>query len=214
MIADKTKITLSAKELELVCNIDWILTKHTIIHKVVQQFSEVLLKMQEITEQHKPHLPKEIFSKDGKISKGENYKGLPYVMLDYPRYFEKEETLAIRTLFWWGNFFSTSLQLAGNAKKAAAPNLLTNFLQLQQQGYWLCISDNPWQHHFEEDNYVPMQSLTHTRFKTLLTKKPFIKISKKIDLQQWDNMALFVMQSFIEMINLLKISCPSDEKGL
>ena len=72
MMADKTKITLSAKELELVCNTDWILTKHTIIQKVVQQFGEVLEMMQEITEQHKPHLPKEIYSKDAKISKGEN----------------------------------------------------------------------------------------------------------------------------------------------
>jgi len=214
MIADKTKITLSAKELELVCNIDWILTKHTIINKVVQQFSEVLVIMQEITEQHKPYLPKEIFTKDAKISKGENYKGLPYIILDYPRYFEKEETLAIRTLFWWGNFFSTSLQLAGNAKEAAVPNLLNNFLQLQQREYWLCVSDNPWQHHFEEDNFVPMQSLTHTGFKALLTKKPFIKIGKKIDLQQWDAVTLFVMQSFTEMINLLKTSCPGDEKGL
>lgn len=214
MIANKTKITLSAKELELVCNIDWILTKHTIINKVVQQFSEVLVIMQEITEQHKQYLPKEIFSKDAKISKGENYKGLPYIMLDYPRYFEKEETLAIRTLFWWGNFFSTSLQLAGNAKEAAVPNLLTNFLQLQQQEYWLCVSDNPWQHHFEEDNFVPIHSLTHTGFRAFITKKPFIKIGKKIDLQQWDATALFVVQSFIEMINLLKTSCPSDEKGL
>ncbi len=214
MIANKTKITLSAKELELVCNTDWILTKHTIINKVVQQFGEMLVMMQEITEQHKPHLPKEIYSKNAKIGKGENYKGLPYVMLDYPRYFEKEETLAIRTLFWWGNFFSTSLQLAGNAKKTAVPNLLTNFLQLQQQGYWLCVSDNPWQHHFEEDNYVSMQRLTHSGFKGLLIKKPFIKIGKKIDLQQWDAMALFIVQTFIEMINLLKTSCPNDEKGL
>ena len=214
MIANKTKITLSAKELELVCNIDWILTKHTIINKVVQQFSEVLVIMQEITEQHKPHLPKEIFNKDAKISKGENYKGLPYIMLDYPRYFEKEKTLAIRTLFWWGNFFSTSLQLEGNAKEAVVPNLLTNFLQLQQREYWLCVSDSPWQHHFEEDNFVPMQSLTHTGFKALITKKPFIKIGKKIDLQQWDAMELFVVQSFTEMIGLLKTSCPGDEKGL
>ncbi len=213
-MADKTKITLSAKELELVCNTDWILTKHTIIQKVVQQFGEVLVMMQEITEQHKPHLPKEIYSKDAKISKGENYKGLPYVMLDYPRYFEKEEMLAIRTLFWWGNFFSISLQLAGKAKEAALPGLISNFLQLQQQGYWVCVSDGPWQHHFEKDNYVPMQSLTLSRFNALLTEKSFIKVGKKIGLQQWDTKALFVVQSFIEMISLLKISCPGDEKGL
>jgi hypothetical protein len=35
-MTEKTKINLSAKELELVCNKEWILTKQVIIEKVYE----------------------------------------------------------------------------------------------------------------------------------------------------------------------------------
>jgi len=213
-MTDMTKITLSAKELELVCNTDWILTKQVIINKVISLFTGILETMQCVTNQYKDQLPQVIFTIDPKISKGENYKGLPYVMLDYPRYFDKEETLAVRMLFWWGNYFSISLQLSGNIKNEAIPNLVTHFLYLQQQEYWLCVGDTPWHHHFEEDNYVPLQKLTSTAFERILAEKDFIKIGKKIELEHWDMAKQFTEQSFKEIMNLLKINCPSDGKVL
>jgi len=51
-----------------------------------------------------------------KISRGENYLGLPYLVLDYPRLFRPDAVLAIRTFFWWGHFFSSTLQLSGGYK--------------------------------------------------------------------------------------------------
>ena len=201
---NKTKITLSAKELELVCNTEWILTKHNIIKKVMELFSEALAGMQQQTMQQKMNLPAAIFSKDPKVSKGENYKSLPYVMLDYPRYFDKENTLAIRTFFWWGNFFSINLQLSGKYKTQAVPALQANFLMLQQNNYWVCINNKPWEHSFEEDNFLPIQQLTLDQFTTILSRESFIKISKKKSLQHWDTALLFIEQSFVEMLKLLE----------
>jgi hypothetical protein len=37
-----TKIALSEKELQLVCDTDWILTKHSIIQKVYALFGETV----------------------------------------------------------------------------------------------------------------------------------------------------------------------------
>ena len=74
-------------------------------------------------------MPEVIKTSTPKISKGENYKDLPYVMLDYPRCFQKEKTIAIRTFFWWGNFFSINLQLSGEYKEQALPSLQSNFLR-------------------------------------------------------------------------------------
>ena len=203
-MTDKTKITLSAKELELVCNTDWILTKCSIIQKVMDLFGDVLVSMQQATTQQKNSLPVEVFIKDPKIYKGENYKGLPYVMLDYPRYFDKEDTLAIRSFFWWGNFFSINLQLSGKIKNDAVPNLIAHFLQLQQKDYWICINNNPWEHNFEEENYLPVKKISIAEFATMLNREPFIKIGKKFSLQHWDTVALFIEQSFEEMLALLK----------
>lgn len=46
----------------------------------------------------------EVWDVPPKISKGEAYGGLPWLMLDYPRYFKPEGHFAIRIFCWWGNF--------------------------------------------------------------------------------------------------------------
>jgi hypothetical protein len=200
----ETKITLSAKEQELVCNTDWILTKHAIIRKVYHLFGEQAALMQELVLNQNSYLPEEVKASVPKIAKGENYKELPYVMLDYPRCFEKEKTVAIRTFFWWGHFFSVNLQLSGICKEKALPSLQNNFLQLHQNDYWLCVSSDPWQHHFEEDNYVAIKKYTNEEFSSILNRESFIKIGKKIPLTEWGKVPAFIEQSFTEMILLLK----------
>src|SRR5258705_2608323 len=94
-----TKIRLSKLEKEIIENKEWILTKHTIINKVYKLFGELneIYKQVSAEEQVFPELYK---NAGGKISRGENYEGLPYVMLDYPALFSKENIFAIRTLFW------------------------------------------------------------------------------------------------------------------
>jgi hypothetical protein len=206
MMSNETKLVFSGKEQELVCDTGWILTKQIIIEKIVQLFSGLLQDMQQLTAAKKSILPGQLFLKDPKISRGENYLGLPYVMLDYPRYFSKQNTLAIRTFFWWGNFFSISLQLSGDIKSSAAPVLLKNFLLLQQNDYWVCISSNPWEHHFEKDNFVPAQQLTEAMFADILYREGFMKISKKISVEQWSSADFFIRHNFEEMLLLLQAS--------
>jgi hypothetical protein len=84
------KVTLSPKELELVNNADWILTKNAVIGKVYELFGQLseyivaeLAKHPSLTEQG-------IDFRSPKISKGEQYEGLPWVMLDHPRHFTNE----------------------------------------------------------------------------------------------------------------------------
>ncbi len=204
MIVDTTKLTLSVKEQDLVCNTDWILTKHIIIEKVIALFGTVLQSMQQQTAAHKNKLPPEVFIKDPKISKGENYRQLPYVMLDYPRYFEKQDTLAIRTFFWWGNFFSINLQLSGYIKNKIAPSLIENFLHLQKNDFWICVNSNPWQHYFEEDNYLALQKITFEQFSVMLNRESFVKIGKKISVGQWQAVSPFIETGFEEILLLLK----------
>ena len=204
MMTDQTKLRLSAKELALVCNTDFILTKQRIIQKVFHLFGDVLLQMQQDTAARKDHLPEALFVRSPKIARGENYQCLPYVMLDYPRYFDKIDTLAIRTFFWWGNHFSMHLQLAGAMKENAMERLINNFAQLQQQGYWICVNNGPWEHHFEEENYQCIDQLNSTQFIAIVNEHLFVKIGKKYSLLQWDTAALFIQQTFKEMILLLK----------
>jgi len=199
---EKTKITLSAKELEMVCNADWILTKQVIIQKVRQLFGNLSETMQQ---QMHLKLPENISSKPPKISRGECYQNLPYVILDYPRYFTKEETTAIRTFFWWGNFCSITLHLSGRSKVVAMPKLVDQFLFLQQNEFSICVGNTPWEHHFWVDNFVPVTAISLSEFTSILKEKSFVKIAKKIPLHQWDQIFMFLQKSFSELEQFIPV---------
>jgi len=107
-------VSLSAFEKQLVTDAGWILTKNKIIQKVLVLFGE--LNKAWLNNSILWQLPAALTEIPAKISRGENYEGLPYVMLDYPRCFGKEDVCAVRTFFWWGNFFSITLHLKGKYK--------------------------------------------------------------------------------------------------
>jgi len=198
------KIALSDKELELVCNTDWILTKHSIIQKVYELFGDVLPLLENELRQKKNQLPEAIFIQSPKISKGENYELLPWVMLDYPRHFSKTATLAIRTFFWWGNFFSVCLQLSGSTKVNAADNIIKHYEWLQTAGYFICVNDNPWEHHFEPRNFIPISQLTKEEFSTIVLQQSFVKIAKKIAVEEWERVPAFITNVFTGLTGLLQ----------
>jgi hypothetical protein len=208
---EKTKITLSAKELEMVCNTDWILTKQSIIQKVYLLFGDF---SDSIQQQVSGKLAVNISSKFPKISRGECYQNLPYVMLDYPRYFTKAETIAIRTFFWWGNFCSINLHLSGQSKSAAVPLLIEKFSFLQQHDFSICVNNTPWEHHFGLDNFAPVKTISLEEFRTLLDRKPFVKIAKKIPLYEWEKISLFIGKSFKELLQFIPIMLPGGETNL
>ncbi|RYG23967.1 MAG: hypothetical protein EOO01_43830, partial [Chitinophagaceae bacterium] len=107
-----TKLQLSAEELAMVGDSHWLLTKNSIMQKAYLLFGEAAASLQSALAGESGQ-GAEFFLPSPKIAKGENYKGLPYVMLDYPRHFGKEDIFAFRTMFWWGNFLSFTWHLKG-----------------------------------------------------------------------------------------------------
>lgn len=212
-MSEETKLALSPNELELVCNKDWILTKQEIIRKVYTLFGQISIDMQRKIAGRKGMVSPPGHIGNPKISRGENYRGLPYVMLDYPRLFRKEYTLAIRTLFWWGNFFSINLHLEGHCKQQAKPAMVAGFNRLQQSGYWLCVHQDPWQHYFEEDNYIPLAALSSSRFEAAVEGREFIKIGKYIPLHQWEEAIELLPRYFDELLEILPFNFQGDGTG-
>jgi hypothetical protein len=187
------KIQLSAEELSLVQNAGWLLTKNTIIEKVFALFGDVAHQSQTRFSGIRDNfaagnsiLPVEVLVPSPKISKGENYKGLPWVMLDYPRFFNRQDAFAIRTMFWWGHFFSVTLHLKGKFKKQYEKNLLNNFSLLATKQFFVCVSGEEWRHEFEEDNYKPLTQLNSSDVEEILLANNFCKLSAKISLPQWN----------------------------
>ena len=192
---DATKIRLSAEEAALIINADLILTKNRILEKVKSLLSLIQEDQQEYLSVH-PLLPAAVQSIPPKISKGENYNGLPYMVLDHPRYFEKEDMFAIRSLFWWGNFFSTSLLLSGQYKTLHQERFINSFESFRKDDYFICVNVDPWQHHFENGNFVKASGLSREEWEDTIRSHPFLKLSKKIPLTQWENVRENVLEIF------------------
>ena len=120
--------------------------------------------------------------------------GLPYLVLDYPRQVDSINIFAIRTMFWWGHSFSSTLHLAGNPKVALAPIIEESYAFLKEQEYSIGLNEDPWQHHFEDDNYRPIAEMNQETFSQYCHQYEHLKIAKQWSL--WD--AHFVNEDLVE----------------
>ena len=197
------KLRLSSKEMELVTNADWILTKNGILQKARLLLEELCLVQEEIMRQHHELFPGEILKARAKISRGENYKGLPYLILDYPRCFDKENIFAIRTMFWWGHFFSTTLHLSGIYKSYFEPTMIRSFETVAAHEFYTCIHESAWEHDFEEGNYRFVSELSDAGWKKHITGKRFLKLAKKIPVAEWEHAQEFLAVVYMQFVELM-----------
>jgi len=187
------KLQLSPAEIALLCDPKWILTKNAVIAKMVDMMAELSDLYKE--EWDEPNAGWTLRDRDGsilgpgtpKISKGENYKGLPYVVLDYPRHFDKEDILAIRTMFWWGNYFTITLHLKGYYKQLFMPVITRQIDMFLHHSFYIGVSPDEWRHEWTVDNYVSMMDMERSDIKKLLHAHPHLKFSAMVG---FDNMAV------------------------
>ena len=124
-------------------------------------------------------------------------------MLDYPRYFDKENIFAIRTFFWWGYYFSTTIHLAGSYKNIFEKNIISNYQLLKKKFFYLCINKEEWEHHFHEDNYRPINDISLNEFQQYITEKKFIKLSAKFELDKWSELPLLSASTHKTILEML-----------
>ena len=189
-------VRFTPTELKTIHNKKFFLVKASATGKIQKLFSEVKDEIKNVIEKENRIFPKEVDAQTGKIFRGENYLGLPYLVLDYPKYFSKESIFSFRTMFWWGNFISFTLHLQGKALQACRKNLVENIPSLKSKNIYICVNNNPWQYHYKKDNYLPVDKLPDTELKKLLLEKEFIKLSRKIHMKDYKKISIFAKESF------------------
>jgi hypothetical protein len=187
--------SLSNYEMKLVTDPEVLLAKNRIIQKVYDIFGRLAFDYKNMVNTGRLLIENEI---DGKISRGENYKGLPYVILDYPRQFSKVDVLAIRSFFWWGNFFSITLQLAGKYQHRYAGVIEKAIQKNLFEGWYVGCSDDPWEHHFANDNYT----LIRPGIEYNISTHAHLKMAKKIPLDKWDEVDFFFNENFAFLMTI------------
>jgi hypothetical protein len=179
----QTKIQFLPAEMELVSSPDIILTKNAILQKIKSFFEELQMKQQEILKKYSSQLPEEILKISPKISRGENYKGLPWLVLDNPRYFQHNNIFAIRTMFWWGNFFSITLHVSGNNKIDLLKNLADNISSLAKNDFYIYNGTKEWEHDIDPDSYKKLSAIDEDELQKMFSANSFLKIAVKFTVE-------------------------------
>ena len=167
----------------------WILTKNSILRKVVKLFADLSAEWRQTP------VPDALAAgREPRISKGEQYKGLPWVMLDYPRIFGKEDVAAIRTMFWWGHSFHVTLHLKGRYLQLYLPVIRSRQAELMAAGFEVGISADEWEHEHSPDTYGGWENLAVT---------PFLKISARCELERWAEAPNWLTNKFQLLMGVL-----------
>lgn len=183
-------------ELQTLHNKNFFYIKESAIEKIQYLFSDVRDEIKNEVKEKKIVFPAEVDESTGKIFRGENYLGLPYLVLDYPKYFSKDSVFSFRTMFWWGNFFSCTLHLQGKVLDERRNLLIQNWKSLRKKNIHICVGKTPWHYYYKKDNYMMIDRFSETELKQFFITKEFIKFSKKIPLKDYKKLNIFCKESF------------------
>lgn len=190
---------LNEKEFQVISDTDFLLTKSVVIKKMEQLFAATRAEIKDFLLLHSYVFPGNAQKITGKISKGENYRRLPYMILDYPAYFEKGNSFAYRTMFWWGNFFSCTLHLEGSSLNPYRQQIVDHINELAAEEWYVSIGETPWQYHYESDNYLLISEI-HSNH---ILDSAFIKLSRRIELNQWANLPELAKNNLAILLRIL-----------
>ena len=77
--------------------------------------------------------------------------------------------------------------------------------------WFLCCAKNAWEHHFEANNFLPITHFSNQQIDDLV----FIKLAKKIPLQEWDSVEFFLKENYEMSIQLFaNANYPGDAASL
>lgn len=186
----------------MVLNPGWILTKRSIMDKAGMLLGEVAAGYQALTRNSKAISP-ELSGRFPKLTRGENYQGLPYMILDYPAVFDKTDVFAVRTFFWWGNYFSLTLHLKGRYQKQYLRAVLGGIGQSSRGDWQVSISEDEWAHSVLQGDYAPDKDLA-PGVRQALESRPFLKVAAVIPLERWDDIPSLLSDRFLEILGWLE----------
>ena len=194
-------LRLSSEERQLLLDERFILTKRSILQKTEQLFGHMSDLFREKVVERK--MEQEAFMRlTPKIARGENYHELPWVMMDYPRLFTKTDVCAIRCFFWWGHYCSITLHVSGIYQERFQQSII-EFLQKEKESAWVfSIGDDPWQHIIDEDHYRSAKFFEQSL--TKIASSSFLKIAKKIPLDEWDSFDEFFASNYVTLLSILE----------
>lgn len=201
-MAQNTKIIPTNAELDVACNTNFFDVKRELTTKLVttlERYGEKLLE-EIIT----PVFKKQGIQRTGiKVSKGENFKGYPYIVLDCPRLYSTDTEVICRTIFRWGHGWSLHFTIQGKTFERVSYSL-PDFSASFRNDWLLYTGENIWEQDIDSEFFVPMSAISETSFSDILNPQQFFKMATSINLSDAVEWPPFPQQIYQVLFDLLK----------
>ncbi|HOS49302.1 MAG TPA: hypothetical protein PLG57_11725 [Bacteroidia bacterium] len=121
-----------------------------------------------------------------KTTRGNNFLGYPWTIIDFPRKFESEGFMALRILCLRGHCFSITLHLSGETFKYYADRILSRKDEIPSN-YFISTNADEWMHIIDEKNYRNMNN-PDIDFEKELETTSYLKIAHKIPFEEAESL--------------------------
>lgn len=198
---------LTKEERQTLANTKFFLYKKRATEKIQKQFHILKDEIHKEIEGCKNIIPDDADTITGRIFRGENYKGLPYIMMDYPKLFNKNDVFSFRNMCWWGTHYSFTLHISGEPLNYYRKIIAKNIHHMEDKGIYYCVNKTPWEYHYEKDNYWSLDDLLQDSsfdIQDNIMEKDFIKLSRKISIHSWNEILEFGPETFRMFMEILK----------
>ena len=179
----------SKDELTIIHDTEFFRLKSTVTQKFYQLFGELIQEIKEEIPQSKFVFPRGMDLKNGRITKGENYLGLPYVVADFPKIFNQEGVFTFRTWFWWGNYVLFTWHLSGTYLRVYQNHLISKFEDFQKAELLIFIGEDEWQQHITDSSYLDLNHVNKKTYVNLVKERPYFKVTQKLSFQDVENIS-------------------------
>ncbi|MBO3696859.1 hypothetical protein [Roseivirga sp. E12] len=161
----------------------------TQVNRLLYSFHESLSSLIE----EKPfHLPAKLGKTPFKVSKGNNHKGFPFQVIDFPASLGQTDAYSFRSVIWYGNFFSFSLLLKGEPK-----TIYESYLsRLTSKGYTMTWADNIWETEISIINSIDINVSSLEKARGIYQSNEALKIFKSYNLNQIDDFERLGVECF------------------
>jgi hypothetical protein len=187
------ELMLTRDELDLALDTRIFHLKDQVLRKIRGLLEQTARELSELN----AALPAGVLAGTLKISRGENYRLMPYLVLDFPRYAEGENLYLFRTMFWWGHYFISSLIVSGNPLNQTRTRAGQQCRSLAwREDLLFCVAATPWHHDAGPDNLRSFASLGAQTLEEGLQGREFVKLSRILPLDRSGHLPQFSVECF------------------
>ncbi len=180
------------------CNYASSVTYPQIKHEVMQKTNVLFNSLGQKLSQSEL-LPVAYRKQNYKITRGENYQQMPYMVLDYPQIQDKEIKIVLRTLFWWGHFFSCQLIVHTSQLNLAAT--ANNLCGKRKTRLWR--GSDLWDHDSESDSYLKLKHLSTLEIQSILQQQTHLKLVVSYRIETFNRFEWIAIKQYEKWIQTL-----------